>query len=314
MTSPHPPVQNPPNANETAHSQRAIPSSTARVGTMQENPTRGSRTSENSPEDSINPADSEADDRLQDLSPRSYLKPKKAPETLRALTQWLVDFGRSSGLEPTEFGADEIERWVVQPLSRYLSTFRPLAREKASLQGFLSRTDELKGRPLNLTRAHGDFRPAHLQLTGGGRVRVFDSGFSSESRLPLFDLFWLLGSLDYTAASGSLRGNRGRNFSIAFLSPEENPYRASIEESIETARRAFDIEPEWLEWLFVLTWVEGALQKREIAQKRGCESALETGDGLDDVLPVIRFRLGSCENLRDSLERAHRLPWEPKTQ
>jgi len=244
--------------------------------------------------------------RLKDRPLREYLAPVRAEGTLLRATAWLTRFAREFGFGAVTLDDGELERRFAAPIDRYLRELRPGGREERALREWAGRAGALRGLELPLPPAHGDFCPANV-LDDGGEWLVIDWETFQPAALPLSDLFHFLASLDWVRASGELRGNRGRNFSVAFLS--DGPYRGAIDRCLRRACADLAVPPAALDLLFLVHWVEAALRKLEHLREQGLDPLAPGAGDFDDAVPVVRFRSGSCENVRDSLERGQRLPW-----
>jgi len=212
--------------------------------------------------------------RLKDRPVRSYLSPRRAPETLARASRWLVRFARDLGIERVTLDRETIDRRFASPVRRYLESFRPRRMERDLLERLVASSASLEGLQIPLTASHGDFCPANI-LCAGREWIVIDWEGSLEPRLPLGDIFHFLASLDFVGAARLTRGNRGRNFAVAFLA--ESPFRAAIDRCLREAVDALEIPQDCLDPLFLVHWVESALEK--LRARRSIRSAWtpETG-------------------------------------
>ena len=240
--------------------------------------------------------------RLKDLHPRRYLAPRRAAATLLRAAQWSIRFTQETSGSRSVLDRETIQREIEQPIASYLSRLRPKGRERDFLAALSERASSFAGLELPLAPSHGDFCPANI-LQRGDRWLVIDWENPLSPGLPLGDLFYFIASLDYAEASATLRGNRGRNFSIAYFK-DGGAYRDLVRRCFEQAIAELAIPREIMDTLFFAHWVRAALDKLDYLERIGLDPFASITSDFDDVMPIARYRTGTCANVREGLERA----------
>jgi SAM-dependent methyltransferase len=190
------------------------------------------------------------------------LRLPRDPSALEALvgrvSDWLVRFQRAAGPGLTVPDDETFDRAVLHPFEAYRARFRPGPVEAAFLEEMRGDAAALRGRPIPLFLAHGDFCPPNL-LLHGGRIRVLDWEDPMRPALPAQDLVHFLACIGETRAGSPDYAS----YEDAFFSTSR---RASIARGALLAYAdALEVPRSMLRLCFAAFWLDYALEKAEKA-------------------------------------------------
>jgi aminoglycoside phosphotransferase (APT) family kinase protein len=233
-------------------------------------------------------------------------RPARLDRLLDLATDWLVELHRGTaaalGAPAATLDDEGAARHVERPIEEYLRRFRPGERERALLERTRKEAAGLARSGIPLACAHGDFCPPNLFLRvgeGGPALGVIDWETPLAPRLPAGDLIHLLACL------GERRGGNGVGpFEEAFLSGSS--LARSSRRSLERYARALGLPAEALRPLFVVYWVEYALEKAAATEGEGAATGRAPVEALG-VWSLAPFDGASCLVLKRLAERERSL-------
>jgi hypothetical protein len=81
---------------------------------------------------------------------------------LRSVAGWLTSFNENAQIDPAPWSAEDVTRWVEEPIEAFRRAFRPAPGEEHLFTAAATRAHELTGVPLRFVWCHNDFSELNL--------------------------------------------------------------------------------------------------------------------------------------------------------
>jgi len=192
---------------------------------------------------------------MKNVPGRSLFSPAQVESRLEAILDWWLHLQRCFGIHSVVLAGDVYAREVLQPVERFRRRYLLAPAEETFLSRRFERERTLEDLELPLMVRHGDFCAANLVLQEHG-IGVFDWEFPLRHQLPLFDLFYFLGSLRFPYTG---RGGESSHLdSLASVYWEDSYFRSAMRNCLRRASEQHGIPRHALGDLFLLALIEVA--------------------------------------------------------
>lgn len=186
-------------------------------------------------------------------------------DDLNRVTEWLIRFHQQAQIDRPQWGHEEIERWIAQPLAAYRHRLGATSAEERLFGAVRDRASALAGSPLPMVWQHHNFGEWNI-FRSGRRINVIDWEHA-RAGLALYDLLHFVLQWSYSARRLSSQTDQLRGFRELYCCPQPR------DRSVQAARAAIamymarlEIDPRFLPLLLVYAWVEKAVTHAEARQ------------------------------------------------